>query len=50
MNWYPNSVINKQEWSERVGVEGGIEIDKIFRVCEIIKFYIGKAERGKKIK
>ena len=49
MNQYPNLVINKQEWNGRVGVGGGKERNKIVRVCEVIEFYIRKAEQRKKL-
>ena len=44
MNWYPNSIINIYEWSERVGMGGGRERNRIVRVCIVIEFYIGRAK------
>ena len=49
MNQYPNSIINKLEWSGRVRVGGGRVRNKIVRVCEAIRFYIGSIEQGEKL-
>ena len=46
MNQYLNSVINKYEWSERVGMGmgDGRKRNKIVRVYKVIEFYIRRAE------